>query len=810
MGAPLEQWSSDVEREWESVELTPVNNGQSACFSYFKKVKLKNGVDEDFVNSSNALKKVKAGLHMVCTLCMGDQSDPNTRSTLDSCLKKVRVGDASNGVTHLKKAHNDPIKKAREASEQKDRDRMRKRKNSVDGNVQNKTQKQVDLNSFLSPRSDTQAKKLKQHQKECSDELNSVIQEYVNNSGLPDSTVENPRFRKVVETAIRLAPDLKNHKHMGRMRLVDIQKDKFDNFTEKVTNLISEVRDWYVEKLGHRVGFINVAHDVWDGKRKKLNGLTIFFLHPVTMEIYRIPIGLAVPLGGTAVDLCDTSLIGLRRVGIEDEDLHRALNDNCAAAKKTGRLILHFGEEEDEAPNGACDMHLTDLFAGLALSLVERRVDGKVVNKWAPFLDLHQKAKKMAKYVCDKKNKRYHQYEKALANKGGVIMINLPNKTRIAGVLLMIEDCLRSVHSLRRYSLQCTNFYDYCLSPAEWQQLAEFYAVMSLAYSLSFHSQGDRPEVASEMFYRLSTTKLHYETTTTFEVVDLEKDWPATTPFKDLPRKKMTIDKNDTSYHKMTENSAILVSRFQVSFEEYFGDVNGDRLVAMIANPLFAAFLGDIEVLREDDGEELVERAKQLYIDEMKRVARKVPTANETTEDSSDSESEDDMTPCTPFQAALRRKRLAEKKKKKKAASSNATDDDNIEEVLMKRLQEYLDQAFDPEHELRMQYKRMNKDTSDIDWKRVKGVSPDVLYISSKFDMLEWWKTQGKTKYWDVFVAGLPTMALPAANAFLERIFSTATWFDDPLRQKLGHERFEMGVLLGVNQDLRNLKDTEE
>eukprot|EP00957_Ditylum_brightwellii_P083504 6348498-Ditylum_brightwellii.AAC.1 len=191
-------------------------------------------------------------------------------------------------------------------------------------------------------------------------------------------------------------------------------------------------------------------------------------------------------------------------------------------------------------------------------------------------------------------------------------MINLPNKTRIAGALLMIEDCLRS------------------------QQLAEFYIVMRLAYSLSFHSQGDRPEVRAEMFYCLSTTKVHYKNATTFEVVDLEKDWPAATPFKDLPRKRMTIDKNETSYPQMTEHSVILVSYFQDSFEEYFVDMNGDRLDAMIANPLFAAFLGDIEVLHEEDGKELVERTKQLFKDEMNKVARKVPTANETTEDLSD------------------------------------------------------------------------------------------------------------------------------------------------------------------------------
>ena len=81
---------------------------------------------------------------------------------------------------------------------------------------------------------------------------------------------------------------------------------------------------------------------------------------------------------------------------------------------------------------------------------------------------------------------------------------------------------------------------------------------------------------------------------------------------------------------------------------------------------------------------------------------------NETTEDSSDSESEDDMTPCTPLQAALHRKRLAEKKKKK-ATSSNAPGADSLEEVLTKRLREYLNQDFDPEHELRMQCKGMGK-----------------------------------------------------------------------------------------------------
>mmetsp|Transcript_15036 Transcript_15036/g.21364 ORF Transcript_15036/g.21364 Transcript_15036/m.21364 type:complete len:177 (+) Transcript_15036:163-693(+) len=77
MGEPLEQWSSDTEREWGSVTLAPVpSNGKSGCFKYFQTVKVKKDADEEFATSSDALKKVKTGNYMVCSLCMGDPSDP--------------------------------------------------------------------------------------------------------------------------------------------------------------------------------------------------------------------------------------------------------------------------------------------------------------------------------------------------------------------------------------------------------------------------------------------------------------------------------------------------------------------------------------------------------------------------------------------------------------------------------------------------------------------------------------------------------------------------------------------------------------
>ena len=95
----------------------------------------------------------------------------------------------------------------------------------------------------------------------------------------------------------------------------------------------------------------------------------------------------------------------------------------------------------------------------------------------------------------------------------------------------------------------------------------------------------------------------------------------------------------------------------------------------------------------------------------------------------------------------------------------------------------------------------MSKNQSNIDWIRVK--SGDLLHISSNFDVLEWWKTVGVMKHPAALVAALSILALPASNAFQERVFSACTWHDDPLNQSLHNVRFERKFLLGLNADFR-------
>jgi len=146
----------------------------------------------------------------------------------------------------------------------------------------------------------------------------------------------------------------------------------------------------------------------------------------------------------------------------------------------------------------------------------------------------------------------------------------------------------------------------------------------------------------------------------------------------------------------------------------------------------------------------------------------------------------------------LKKHRL-EKKKKKFLSSSNETKEERIQ----KAFDEYLEAAesFDAEKELKDQYKRMGKNISEVNWQKVSEGC--LLYISSKFDILEWWNSIGTAKHPDVLAAALPILALPASNAFQERIFSTCTWYDDPLNQSLKSSRFEKRVLLGANKDLR-------
>ena len=191
-------------------------------------------------------------------------------------------------------------------------------------------------------------------------------------------------------------------------------------------------------------------------------------------------------------------------------------------------------------------MHLAALAFGLALSLVERRVNSVVANKWSPFLNVYKSIKNIAKYVCDKKNKRYPKYQKALAGIfQDVFMIKLPNDTRVAGALLLIQDALRSLFALRYFATVNEGLDKMMIKPEQWRQLAQFEAIMRPGMKLCFDVQGDRPEIAGETVLALAILKSDFAEENIYKVVDVDAaGWSADTPFNSLPMVEMTNDPN--------------------------------------------------------------------------------------------------------------------------------------------------------------------------------------------------------------------------------------------------------------------------
>ena len=125
---------------------------------------------------------------------------------------------------------------------------------------------------------------------------------------------------------------------------------------------------------------------------------------------------------------------------MKDNDTLRSANDNYLTAKMLGLFVLCDGddEEQEEMPDGSCDMHFANMCSGLALSVAIRSSGGDAINRWVPFQNLWIPCKKMSKSLCNRNNERHETYEKIMMDSGGTSIMCLLNETRIARVLLLL------------------------------------------------------------------------------------------------------------------------------------------------------------------------------------------------------------------------------------------------------------------------------------------------------------------------------------------------------------------------------------
>ena len=89
--------------------------------------------------------------------------------------------------------------------------------------------------------------------------------------------------------------------------------------------------------------------------------------------------------------------------------------------------------------------------------------------------------------------------------------------------------------------------------------------------------------------------------------------------------------------------------------------------------------------------------------------------------------------------------------------------------------------------------------------------STDVFEMCEKFDLLDWWKTEGMTRFPILAKVAPLILAKPEANGFQESCFSTSTLLEsNKLRRRLHRKTFALQVLLGLNEDLLETIDEKK
>jgi hypothetical protein len=370
------------------------------------------------------------------------------------------------------------------------------------------------------------------------------------------------------------------------------------------------------------------------------------------------------------------------RYKIYKSDLRKQMNDTTNGALKSGRLIVG----DDDSEDVLCGMHVMELVVGHASGFIERRKGKKVIDEFPESKDFRDRVKTCVKQFSDRHAKgRMEKFNSFVRNNLGQkpFRVQLPNKTRVAGNFRMYEGAIRCHHALERYVYHNSKTNMIQRQPAaqakadkkafvlakylvadEWQQLAEFCAIYTKTTSLVMDLQAD--SAASLSISKLQLTNCILELAgglpdvetddTTYSPFDVDDNsvlfdvvivndtsqaipWCPSTPFKDLPRRKMClplkeaagesdhivldqrtwsfpIPNNDISTMTMTPTSRKLIERLMKEFQHYFKDTSYDEMICMFLNPFVVIFGIEILVGQRFYGKDFLDSCKSVVIQE--------------------------------------------------------------------------------------------------------------------------------------------------------------------------------------------------
>ena len=216
--------------------------------------------------------------------------------------------------------------------------------------------------------------------------VRNAIFRCVNDLGFPATTVEKPAFREMLRHVFDNAQVINmkdvelSHKAINRMRI-----EGYNRFVRVVNDLRVNIRQHFTKLCGKPVPFATVCHDIWQGYKKDVLGVSLFFCDPRNVQMYKVPIGLVNTNGHTAEQVANITHKLMMTFGFTQKDLCASVNDNTNAAVLAGKYIVGTDNK------GKCDMHKADLIVKHATGIATRKKKGVIVDSNPSFVDLYVK-----------------------------------------------------------------------------------------------------------------------------------------------------------------------------------------------------------------------------------------------------------------------------------------------------------------------------------------------------------------------------------------------------------------------------------
>lgn len=113
-------------------------------------------------------------------------------------------------------------------------------------------------------------------------EVHMAIYRFLNDCGISKSVVEKKPFRDMVDTISSMGTRLASSELlMGVARYKKMQMESVKGMLASITSFVQRTRQFYYHKTGRHQGFASLCHDVADGRKREILGLSIILGDPM-------------------------------------------------------------------------------------------------------------------------------------------------------------------------------------------------------------------------------------------------------------------------------------------------------------------------------------------------------------------------------------------------------------------------------------------------------------------------------------------------------------------------------------------------